>query len=416
VVDADTGETPGWEGLAPSARTTVAGIEIGIIGVTTIDTPRTTIADNFAGLKMIDLAPAIEREATRMRADGVNVVLVAAHAGGRCREFHDPHGHDTCDADSEIFAVARALRTGLVDVIVAGHTHAGIAHRVNGIAIIESFANGRAFGRVDLIIRAGVIKESLIFPPRFVCGAQWRPGDEPCPPQHYEGKPVVPSPEVKNVVDAAMASTRAARERSLGVELAGKIRRSYREESALGNLFTDLMLAARPQADAALTNGGGLRADLPAGKLTYGELYQAMPFDNRFAFVTLTGAQLAELMAANLKSDRGVFSLAGVEVRARCAGPRLVVDLYRANTDVRIGRNEGLTVAISDFLAGGGDGAFARLGLPEGAIRSEGGGETIRDAMATALGKRGGTLAPIEVFDAKNPRLRYPGKRPVSCP
>ena len=61
------------------------------------------------------------------------------------------------------------------------------------------------------------------------------------------------------------------------------MRRAYRTESAEGDWFTDLMLAAQPRAQVALTNGGGLRADIPAGPLTYGELFKAMPFDNRFA-------------------------------------------------------------------------------------------------------------------------------------
>ena len=37
-------------------------------------------------------------------------------------------------------------------MIVAGHTHAAIAHRINDIAVIESYSSGRAFGRVDLRI------------------------------------------------------------------------------------------------------------------------------------------------------------------------------------------------------------------------------------------------------------------------
>lgn len=65
-----------------------------------------------------------------------------------------------------------------------------------------------------------------------------------------------------------------------------RVGRAYDEESALGNLFVDLMRAVR-RTDVALTNGGGLRADLDPGHLTYGRLYEAYPFDNRFATVRL---------------------------------------------------------------------------------------------------------------------------------
>ena len=48
--------------------------------------------------------------------------------------------------------------------------------------------------------------------------------------------------------------------------LAKPVTRSYGTESAEGNWFSDLVLAARPDAPVALLTGGGLRADLPAGE------------------------------------------------------------------------------------------------------------------------------------------------------
>ena len=90
--------------------------------------------------------------------------------------------------------------------------------------------------------------------------------------------------------------------RQLGVTIA----RSHRAlrttpNRALGNLFTDLMRAARPTADVALTTGGSLRAELPAGALTYGQLHEALPFDDRFVTMAITGADLAALVGRNLE-------------------------------------------------------------------------------------------------------------------
>jgi hypothetical protein len=42
-------------------------------------------------------------------------------------------------------------------------------------------------------------------------------------------------------------------------------------------------------ADVALLNSGGLRADLPAGELEYGAVYEIIPFDNNVATITMTG-------------------------------------------------------------------------------------------------------------------------------
>ena len=87
----------------------------------------------------------------------------------------------------------------------------------------------------------------------------------------------------------------------LGVTIARPIAPAYAAESALGNLFADLMRAARPKADVALITGGSLRAELPAGPLTYGQLHEALPFDDRFVTIPTTGADLAATVARNLQ-------------------------------------------------------------------------------------------------------------------
>ncbi|MES1157826.1 MAG: metallophosphatase, partial [Haliangium ochraceum] len=152
LVDTATGRPPAWNNVTPGVVRELDGVEVGVLGVTTIGTARSTLAANFAGLAVTPLAPAIEATAADLRRQGASVVIALAHAGGDCHRFDDPGDLRTCDSHEEIFEVARALPAGTVDLIVAGHTHKGIAHRVNGIPIVEAFANGRAFDRVDLTI------------------------------------------------------------------------------------------------------------------------------------------------------------------------------------------------------------------------------------------------------------------------
>ena len=104
----------------------------------------------FTDLRMPGMSGAELVRKMSQEFPDIPVVVVTAHAGGMCRSFKDIDDHSSCRKGQEIFAVANALAPGTVDVIVAGHTHAGVAHRINGIAVIESFANGRAFGRVDI--------------------------------------------------------------------------------------------------------------------------------------------------------------------------------------------------------------------------------------------------------------------------
>jgi 5'-nucleotidase len=224
---------------------------------------------------------------------------------------------------------------------------------------------------------------------------------------------VIPDQAVARALAPDLARARSRREAPLGVTIRAPVPRAHKVESPLGNLFTDLMLAARPAADVALTNGGGLRADLPAGPLTYGRLYEAAPFDNRFATVRLTGADLARLLARNLGRDNGIVSVSGVRARARCDGAGLAVALERPDGRP-IAPGDPLVLVTSDFLATGGDGL-----LPEELQRAATleGGLPIRDEMAKVLRARGGTLAGDDraLYDRDRPRLVYPGPRPVHC-
>jgi 5'-nucleotidase len=402
-----------WPNVRPSVMRTVAGVPVGIVGVTTRDTLTTTLVANVSDLAVEPLVTAIDREATALRAQGARVVIVAAHAGGKCSEFGDADDLSSCDGDQEIMQVARKLPPGAVDVIAAGHTHAAMAHRVNGIAVVQAHHAGRAFGRVDLVVDrgSGKVVAAHIQPPQPLCPAEG-PAATSCTPGPYEGRPVRPDARLAAVIAPARARATALRQRQLGVTLTGQVTAVRDAECALGNLFADLMREARPDADVAMTNGGGLRADLPAGALTYGDLFQAMPFDNRFARIRLSGKALRQLVASNLRHGGGFLSWSGITVDARCAQGQVDVILRRNGRPVA--DDEQLTLLTSDYLASGGASELVDLALPPDAVRIED-GPTIRDEMARVLSERGDSIYPAALFDATRPRVRLTGARPLLC-
>src|SRR5204863_455952 len=112
--------------------------------------------------------------------------------------------------------------------------------------------------------------------------------------------PAAPDAAVEAAIAPALAAARAKRQEKLGVTVARAIVPAYGAESALGNLVADLMRAANPKADVALTNGGAIRAELAPGPLTYGQLHEVLPFDDGFSAVAMTGAELASVIARNL--------------------------------------------------------------------------------------------------------------------
>jgi len=210
-----------------------------------------------------------------------------------------------------------------VDVIVAGHTHGGLAQQVDGIAIIQAFSRGQSFGRVDLVFdrRARRVVRMQPFAPHQIV------------PAEYEGKAVADDPAVVQAMAASLQRVHELQATPLHVSLDAPIQRVGTSGSPLGNLFAEALRAAVPGADVAAINNAarGLRADLPEGPLTLGRLYDVFPFDNRVARITLSGAQLSRWLAGEIQQGRrGWLGISGVELRTRCLADGLHVDLFRA--------------------------------------------------------------------------------------
>lgn len=411
LVDKASGKPVTWPGLSPTVMVERGGIKIGIIGIATESTPYTTMPANVADLAIAEPAATIVAQAADLRAQGATVLVVLAHMGSACADLHDAHADASCDASGELVKVVRALPPGVVDVIVGGHTHAGMAHRINDIAVIESFASGAAFGRVDVRVVGDKVTGTKIFPPQQMCGERPQDAGKPtCTSGWYEGAPVAEVPAIAAVIDPAQRAAKALRDQRLEVSLSAPFTRSYAKESALGNLFADLMLAMAPKANVALTNGGGLRADMPAGVLTYGSLYEANPFDNRLTMVAMTGAQLKKLVRNNVTRDGGIYVWAGFTAEVACREGELSLTM-RWPSGKLVGDGDAVRVATSDFLASGG--VIGRLGLPPQQIVVT--DHIIREEMASELKRRGGALAPGDFFDPKKPRVILPMARPVRC-
>lgn len=414
IVEAGTGGTPQTINFQRSVMLDEGGVKIGVVGLSTESTPHTTIAANFRGLEARPLEASLIAEAQRLRSEGAQLIFVTAHAGGSCHEFRDPHDVSTCDAHDEIFELLNALPPGTVQAVVAGHTHAGIAHFVNGVPVIESMSAGVAFGRVDFVLNSatGAVEDVQVSPPMHLCNT----GEHPraCAETTYEGAPVVPDTSLEQVFAPRFEAAMELRHRPLGVTLASEFRRSYDSESPLGNLLADWMLSARPGSDVAFVNGGGIRANLPAGLLSYGALYETFPFDNRFAVVELTGAQLRRILRDNLQSSGSILSVAGVNVRATCQGHELSLEITRTRGGV-VRDNETLHLLTSDFLATGGDRALAAEVRAE-SIQVVDEGDNIRDGIANYLTAHPATVRPDDphIFGDR-PRWQFSGSRPLRC-
>jgi 5'-nucleotidase len=112
-------------------------------------------------------------------------------------------------------------------------------------------------------------------------------------------------------------------------------------------------------------NNGGIRADLPAGTITWGDLYQVQPFNNRMRRLTVQGAVLLAAFEHCVAGQRPDCHVAGVEVwydPRRPAGQR--VTKARLDNGRDIDRNRAYALAVTDFMATGGSGFTMLRGVP----------------------------------------------------
>jgi len=127
----------------------------------------------------------------------------------------------------------------------------------------------------------------------------------------------------------------------------------------LGNMIAAAMIEATG-ADAALTNGGGIRASIDAGDITRGEVITVLPFNNTVVVVEVTGQDIYDALEwgySRLPEANGGFpqtaNLGIIYSRFADVGNRIKRVLLNGKL---IDKNAKYTLATNDFMAAGGDG------------------------------------------------------------
>ncbi len=127
-----------------------------------------------------------------------------------------------------------------------------------------------------------------------------------------------------------------------------------RPESTLSNLLADILVWCGKYYDEqpvfAVYNMGGMRAALPEGEITYGDVLDVAPFENKICFVTLKGDKVLELFG----------QIAAVGGEAVSHGVQIVIGKDRSLVSARLNGNEidpnaEYRVATIDYVAQGND-------------------------------------------------------------
>lgn len=313
----ESGERPLFPQQAPSHVFERSGVRVGVIGVTTDQLKGLMSPVEFQKLRLETVEDSVREQVAALRGE-VDVVVVLSHVG--------------LEGDE---ALARYVKG--IDVIVGGHSHTRMttASRVQDTWIVQAGSYGRSLGVVDFAVEDGKVQDF-----------------------HYELRDLTPetapgaaSREVTDQVRAYEAEL----EHEFGQvvsEAPATLGRSYNHESALGRWITDALRTAAG-ADVGLYNGGGLRADLEAGTVTRGDLFNCFPFENQVLVFDILGKDLQAIVLRNIIAEndeqRGFLPLSGVSWtwRVRNGAPELV--------DVKVGSSaidldHTYTVASTSFI------------------------------------------------------------------
>jgi 2',3'-cyclic-nucleotide 2'-phosphodiesterase (5'-nucleotidase family) len=308
----------------PHAILERAGIRLGVIGIIGHDARSVVMPSFVKELDFTDPAPAIQKSIEELGPD-VDLIVVLAHQGHTGPMQTDAEAHPDVQRDFEADIDLCGKVPG-IDVFVGGHAHRGIekpyVHPDTKSLIVQTYGFGTRLGflrvKVDTDTGRVVSHQGELL-------KVW--SDELAPDPEMAAKMDAYKKEVAPVIGAVVghASTRLIR--------------SYNTESLLGGFSTDV-IRTLTAADVAFMNAGGLRADLPEGAITRGNVQDAFPFYNTVAVLELTGAQIRKIVEQGLTLLRGMIQVSGLVARydlARPMGQRLI-DLTIGGQPVEDGR------------------------------------------------------------------------------
>jgi 5'-nucleotidase/UDP-sugar diphosphatase len=284
----------------PYVVQSVGGIQVGLIGLTTVRTPQTTTPDNVAGFDFIPYQDALAEFVPQAKADGAELLVVVGHI---------------CATDMRALA-ATAAELG-ISIITGGHCNERLSTVVDGVVLIEGGAHMEAYAKVSLTFDTATDAVLSI---------------ESSTHDNTGGRP---DPEVAAIVDHWRAQADQALSQVIGYtqqEIGGR-------SDEMFNMVTDAWLLAYPAADVAFTNRGGFRQSIPAGEITLATIVGVLPFDNVLVDVELTGKQLI----ANIGCCRPVV------------GGMTTMGGFALTDGTPIDLDATYHVLVNDFMYAGGD-------------------------------------------------------------
>lgn len=349
--------------------TAANGKKIGVFGLETPETATKAHPAKIQGVTFIggqDMMKLAQTEVDTLKAAGCDYVICLGHLG-----------IDAESTGNRSIDVLNAV-TG-IDVFLDGHSHSTldqIKAATNGTGKVGNAyltSTGTKLANVGVVDIApdGTITTSNV--PLDTLTAE-----------NADTAAVIQ--RIQQQIDADYGAVFAQSE----VQLNGEKAQVRTGETNLGDLITDAMLwqagTLGEKVDAAISNGGGIRASLSVGGLTKKDINTVLPFGNTLYLVKLTGAQLLEALEAStcsLPESIGAFpQVSGIEYTVNTGAKFSSTENYPGSTygkpnavnrvtiqsvgGAAFDPAETYTIVTNDFLGAGGDTYYTFKSSPVG--------------------------------------------------
>jgi 2',3'-cyclic-nucleotide 2'-phosphodiesterase (5'-nucleotidase family) len=252
----------------------------------------------------------ILRELIKEIEPRADLIVVLAHEGKTGPMQTDAENRPEVQRDfDEDIRVAGAVEG--IDVFVGGHAHRGIevpyVHPKTGTIIVQTYGYGTRLGFIKLKVESGKVISH-----RGELLKVWSDN----------------LPADKRVA-AKIAYYKKLTAPKIGVVqgvLKNRLVRDYNRESSIGDFIADVMRQIG-NAEIGMQNAGGIRADLPEGEVTNGNVYDALPFVNSLVVCEMTGKQIKQVLEQGFSLERGMIQVSGLTAKydlSKPIGERLV--------------------------------------------------------------------------------------------
>ena len=365
VVDAAGNTPPEW---SPSITYPLVHgtLRLAVIGFSNEDIPSLVRPGALGPFHVESALAKVNAEAARLRAEGADAVIEVGHLGATAGTLTSPTGP----------LIALADNVAGVDAVLGDHTDFQVlTTRPNGVLVTENRSRGIRFTRVRLVVdtaTGSVIYKTADFHKPWNIGVTPDPGIQ----AYINRKNAELAPILGTVVGS---STVAIPRADACGNSAGRLC-----ESLVGNVVTDA-LRLTYGTDFALTNSGGLRADLtcptsdnpsdfcppftpPPFPITRGQVLSVLPFGNVAVTLPITGAELKAAL------ENGVSRMPAADGRfpqisgfcftydvTRPAGSRVISAVRQAadgtctGAAIDFSASATYTITMNDFIVQGGD-------------------------------------------------------------